>query len=1425
MLSFIKEPYSSKELDKILNPLVREWFFKNFKEFSLPQLYGVMEIHKGNNILITAPTGGTKCVTPDTSILLDINNQTKILKGYDLIRLAKNEGKLIKKTDKSGSLYKIDNLKSYSLADNIISKKDAYLYFEKTDDYLYKIKTEYGRIVKLSGDHPLLVETEQGLQWVHTKDIKRGQKIAVANFIELPEKDIFFNTQGAIRLLRKKYKIVLDINSYISLKKSTNGFTEFDNLEIKSFIELITLCGLTFEGITRNIAFKGSLINILKNKNHKKRQLFFNYLRKKLNKIIFEDNRVIYKSNWGGIFSFRYPKKADRKLVRWLAFVLAEGFIGDYKKGTHLMVSQKNKLNLLNEFFSISKEIFDLKFKRKNEKDFTGGNTGFCYFLSELLSLDIGRSRYVKIPSWVLNLKKELKKEFLNVFISLESVIAKKREIKLSQSNQNKIESIYYMLLSFGIFSSLSKRISVATNTKKKVRRVYNYLTIGTIENLKKFLNYIGIDDKNSYLLEEHILKKKSGDHVNKHKYNYKKISYLSNYFQDYGSFLKEFKNIHEVVRKTGYITNVALIQLKNKLNKLQKDNEIDRLLEEIDCLLNRNFTFLKITKKIKYRYKGYVVDLTVPNEHNFIGGFGGIILHNTLTSTLSIINELVTLAENNVLENKIYCLYLNPLKSLSNDLEVNLQKPLKEIKEIASKQGKNIDIRIGVRTGDTTAAEKASMLRKPPHILILTPESLAILLSTIKFREFLRDVKYVIIDEIHALAENKRGVHLSLSLERLSNFVNNEYVRIGLSATIAPLDEIANFLVGDRNCLIADVRFDKKYDLKLLSPVEDLINVDYNDMHSSMYTLIDNLIQSHKTTLIFTNTRSATERVVHYLKEKFPRKYMENIGAHHGSLSKALRHNIENRMREGQLKVCVSSTSLELGLDIGFIDLVVCLGSPKSIARLSQRFGRAGHKLHDTVRGRIIVLDRDDLIESAVMLKCAIERKIDRIHIPRNCLDVLAQQIIGIAVSDKIRIDNLYKMIKRSYCYKDLEKKDFLEVLDYLAGEYTTLEDRNVYAKIWKDSEFIGRRGKLTRMLYMTNIGTIPEESHIIVKLGEQVIGTIEEGFLERLKPGDVFVLGGETYTFRYSKGQTAQVSVSVDRPPTVPSWFSEMLPLSFDLSLEINKFRKYMEERFKKNESKEQILKFINEYLYVDKNGSQAIYNYFNEQYLLLKEIPNEKKLVIEYYKEDSGLKIVFHSLYGRRVNDCLSRALAYCVYRSQRKEVEIGINDNGFYLSGKDIQAKRALELLMESDLKQILEKAIDNSEVLKRRFRHCAVRALMILRSYKGRTKRVGRQQVSSMLLINAVKRISEDFSILKEAKREVLEDLMDLENCKKILQDIKNKKIEVKEVHTKIPSPFAFNLVLQGYTDILKMEDKVRFLRNMHNMVLARINVK
>ena len=797
-----------------------------------------------------------------------------------------------------------------------------------------------------------------------------------------------------------------------------------------------------------------------------------------------------------------------------------------------------------------------------------------------------------------------------------------------------------------------------------------------------------------------------------------------------------------------------------------------------------------------------------------------------TLTAFLAILNELVTLDLSGELKDQVYCVYTSPLKALSSDIRFNLENPLNEIRQIAEKNGFKLNIRVGLRTGDTTQSEKAKMARKAPHILVTTPESLAIILTTTKFREYLRDVRYCIVDEIHAMADNKRGVYLSLSLERLFDLTKREFTRIGLSATVSPLDEIANYLVGvNRDCRIVNVQFLKNMDLKVLSPVKDLINTPFKQQNDATYELMNKLIQDHKTTLIFTNTRAATERVVHNLKERYPKEYHENIGAHHGSLSKEVRHGLEDNLRRGNMKVVVCSTSLELGLDIGFIDLVICLGSPKGVARFLQRAGRAGHSLHDTVKARIIVTDRDDLVECSVMLKSAIERKIDNVHIPKHCLDVLAQQIYGIAIADRIGYDDLFSIIKRSYCYKDLDKKKFDYVLDYLAGEFTSLEDRYVYAKIFWDKENneIGKRGKLARIIYMTNIGTIPDEASVLVKLGEQVVGTIDEAFLERLKRRDVFVLGGQRYEFQFARGMVAQVKATADRPPTIPSWFSEMLPLSFDLGLEIGKFRRLMEEKFEKKRTRDEILKFIDEYLYVDQYGKEAIYRYFNEMYSYVGEVPNDKKIVIEFYTAYNKKFVVFHTLYGRRVNDVLSRAIAYLVGLIGKRDLEIGITDNGFYLSSeKEMQVMQVFNKLKAKDLDKIMEIALEKTEVLKRRFRHCAARSLMILRTYKGRTKRVGRQQVSSMLLINAVKRIGEDFPILMEARREVLEDLMDVKNSKKIIEDIEDKKIKIKEIHTKIPSPFAFNLVLQGYTDILKMEDKAEFLQRMHNLVLAKI---
>lgn len=806
-----------------------------------------------------------------------------------------------------------------------------------------------------------------------------------------------------------------------------------------------------------------------------------------------------------------------------------------------------------------------------------------------------------------------------------------------------------------------------------------------------------------------------------------------------------------------------------------------------------------------------------------------------TLTAFLSILNELVDSAQKGILEDKVYCIYISPLRALSRDIQRNLLEPLAEIEKIA---GKELGIRVGVRTSDTTQAEKAKMLKKPPHILISTPESLAILLSTIKFKECMRNIDWCILDEIHALADNKRGVHLSLSMERL-NLLAPAMARVGLSATIAPLEEIAKYLVGiGRDCKIVDVQFVKKLDLAVLSPVNDLINTDYTTLGRNLYALIDSLIQSHKTTLIFTNTRSGTERVVHHLKTHFPKNYYEIhegppqtvaslIGAHHGSLSREHRFMIEDALRAGKLRAVVSSTSLELGIDIGYIDLVICLGSPKSVARFLQRAGRAGHRMHEIVKGKLIVMDRDDLIECSVLLKHAIEKKIDRVEIPKNCADVLAQQIVGIALGQVWNVKEMFEMIKRSYCYETLSWHDYDEILSYLAGEYAALEDRHVYAKIWYDREAgnIGRKGRGTRVIYMTNIGTIPDESGVTVKIGNAKIGSIDEGFLEKLKPGDRFVLGGEVYQFKFARGTVAQVGSASGQKPTIPSWYSESLPLSFDLAMGIQRFRKNASDMMSRGDPKREIIDFISKNLYVQDETALAIYNYLSEQHNYI-GIPHETEIILEHYKENNNRFEVFHTLYGRRVNDVLSRVVAYAVHRLYHIDVDIGISDNGFVLSSsKNFDAMAAFRLLKANEIRKVAKYAIETSEALRRKFRHCAARGLMILREYKGHRRLVGRQQTASMVLLAAVRRISDDFVMLKEARREVLEDQMDIDNTEKIITAIEEKKIKIKEVRTDIPSPFAFNLIAQGYSDIMKMEDKAEFLKRMHQMVLAKVALK
>jgi ATP-dependent Lhr-like helicase len=792
-----------------------------------------------------------------------------------------------------------------------------------------------------------------------------------------------------------------------------------------------------------------------------------------------------------------------------------------------------------------------------------------------------------------------------------------------------------------------------------------------------------------------------------------------------------------------------------------------------------------------------------------------------TLAAFMASLSMLVDKAEKNELKDEVYVVYVSPLKALNNDIRRNLEEPLSEIYDLAEKKGIDLqEIRIAVRTGDTDARERQKQMKKPPHILITTPETLAITLCSPKFSKTLRNVRYLIVDEIHAIAENKRGVHLALSMERLQRIQLGKMVRIGLSATIAPIDEVARFLVGrdygvERDCLVADVSYEKKMDIRVISPINDFFNLTAEEISERLYDTIAELVRNSKTTLIFTNTRSATERVVYHLKKRLN----EPIRAHHSSLSKEVRLEVENELKEGKLKCVVSSTSLELGIDIGYIDLVILLGSPKSINRALQRIGRSGHRLHEVSVGRIIVLDPDDLVECTVLAKEAMERRLDRIRIPENCLDVLCQHVVGMAIEKKWKVEEALALVRNAYPYRNLSREDFLSVLRYLSGEFSELERKNVYAKIWFDEHegVFGRRGKMLRPIYYLNVGTIPDEVaiNVITKEGKMV-GKVEEDFAERLVVGDIFVLAGKTFRFLKSKGMNVIVEEVEGERPTVPSWFSEQLPLSYDLALRIQKFRREMEERL------ENAVEWLMENYNIDKASANAIYRYFMEQ-KLFSEIPTDKKLVIEKYEGEKNYYF-FHTLVGRKANNAISRVFAYRVGIMKDCNVQIVLNDNGFALilpEHKRLSDAEIESLFLMPNFEDHLKKSLDRTEMLRRRFRHVAVRSFMILRNYLGREKSVWKQQLNADAILSFLKRYYPDFPVLRETYREIMEDAMDIKNAMDYLSRI-GKEIELKIVRVPYPSPFAFNLFILGEEDVVLMEDRRKVLRELHEKVMAVI---
>ncbi|WP_226007510.1 ATP-dependent helicase [Natrinema salinisoli] len=866
-----------------------------------------------------------------------------------------------------------------------------------------------------------------------------------------------------------------------------------------------------------------------------------------------------------------------------------------------------------------------------------------------------------------------------------------------------------------------------------------------------------------------------------------------------------------------------------------------------------------------------------------------------TMSSFLSIINYLYELERDleDGLENSVYCLYVSPLKSLANDIHRNLEVPLEGIEEIvAERDGEESmgEIRHAIRHGDTSSSDRQKMLEETPHILNTTPETLAILLNSPKFREKLRTVEYVIVDEIHSLAAGKRGTHLAVSLERLEAMAEGDITRIGCSATIEPLSRVAEFLVGcetprvseesssegrdaslepcerigdpradgeqsdPRDCEepdsgprdyeIVDARFAREFDMRLECPTDDLINTPREVVQERFYRMLHDHIQDHTNTLVFTNTRSGAERVLHNLRERFDAYDEANSGCHHGSLSKEVRQDIEGRLKEGDLDVVTTSTSLELGIDMPHVDLVVQVGSPKSVAALLQRIGRAGHRVGQTVTGRVIALDRDELLECAVMLKKATEGFVDSVSIPENAQDVAAQHVYGMPIAEIRPEADLKAILRRAYPYRNYGDDEYESLMRYLTAEYAGLEEKNVYAKVWRDENdppdgqhhheafpvgepLIGKRGRLARVIYMTNIGTIPDSftCDVYTRASDDWVGQLDEEYLDTLEKGDVFVLGGDHFEYRYRRGSKVYVDRTSARP-TVPSWYSERLPLSYDLGCEILAFQGDLLERYEAG-GPPRVRAWLREFP-LDDDSVRAIARLFDHQiqYAGTESVSTTDRLAIEVVRDRDEYERHYyvHSTYGRKVNDGLSRLLAYRCAQEATANVRVAVADNGFVLSmplNRKVDIDGIIANLEGEQVRDDLRASLSGTDLLQRYFRINATRSLMILKRYKGYEKSASEQQVSSEMLLGFAEDL-EDFAVIEETYREILEDKLNVAEIEAIVNAIDSGDLDVSRRLLDSPTPRAFGLATLSASDVVLAEDESAALQSFHERVLEEI---
>jgi ATP-dependent Lhr-like helicase len=809
-----------------------------------------------------------------------------------------------------------------------------------------------------------------------------------------------------------------------------------------------------------------------------------------------------------------------------------------------------------------------------------------------------------------------------------------------------------------------------------------------------------------------------------------------------------------------------------------------------------------------------------------------------TLAAFLAAIDSLVRTGVKGRLEDETRVVYVSPLKALSNDIERNLQWPLEGIRaQLKALDLPDVDIRVQVRTGDTTPGERAAMIKRPPHILVTTPESLYLLLTSESGRNMLATTRSVIVDEIHAVAGSKRGSHLALSLERLAALASPQALtRIGLSATQKPIEEIARFLVGsdvlDANnqpaCAIIDSGHTRARDLALELPGAPLEAVMSGEVWEQMYDRLAELIREHHTTLVFANTRRQVERVTLHLSERLGK---ENVGAHHGSLSKEQRLESEQRLKTGQLRALVATASLELGIDIGDVDLVCQLGSPHAIATFLQRVGRANHAVGGVPKGRLFPLSRDDLVECAALLDSVQRGELDRLIIPPKPLDVLAQQIVAEVSARDYGEDELYALTRRAYPYRDLTRTEFDAVVHMLSEGYATRRGRRS-AYLHRDAvnrQLRARKG--ARLTALTNGGAIPDNAdyRVIMEPAGLFIGTLNEDFAIESMSGDIFQLGNASYRILKIESGTVRVEDAKGAPPTIPFWIGEAPARTDELSYAVARLRATLDAHLTQidADSLAATVEWLMQKLHLSHSAAHQLTEYLASAKGVLGQLPTQDTIVLErFFDETGGMQLIVHSPFGSRINRAWGLSLRKRFCRKFNFELQAAVTEDAIILSLGETHSfplEEVAHYLNSRSVRAVLVQALLAAPLFTTRWRWVANISLAVKRFRGGRKNPPPFQRIEAEDLIAVVfpdqiacaenivgDREVPDHPLVNQALSDCLNEAMDIEGLVKLLTALEHgdKKFITRDLPH--PSPLALEILNArpyGFLDDAPLEER------------------